>query len=48
MGRRQFYAWVDQADRETSGVAANPDSWEAAEHDEWWANARQKRAAAMR
>lgn len=48
MGRREFYAWVDQAAREQSKVKANdPHSWDGADEDEWWQEARRRRDEAM-
>lgn len=48
MGRREFYAWVDQVAREQSKVqASDPHSWEGAESDEWWQEARRRRDEAM-
>lgn len=44
MTRRQFYAWVDQANFEANGASADdPHSWKNAEHDRWWQEARAKR-----
>jgi hypothetical protein len=43
MGKREFYGWVDQAHREQDGQHVDPDSWEAAEQDQWWQEARRRR-----
>lgn len=48
MGRHEFYAWVDQANREqNAGVADDPNSWKGTDEDEWWQKAREKRDKAM-
>lgn len=48
MGKREFYAWVDQAARELKKVKADdPHSWQGTDDDEWWVKARQKRDKAM-
>lgn len=45
MSRREFYAWVAQADREANGEQADdPGSWSGTDQDEWWQEARRKRA----
>lgn len=46
MGRREFYAWVEQAEREiTAQSADDPHSWKGTDEDEWWQQARQRREA---
>ena len=48
MGRRQFYAWVEQALREKGKVQADdPHSWEGTDADEWWQEARKRRDEAL-
>lgn len=46
MGRREFYAWVDQLGEEEKQRAAGGDSWEAAESDPGWQKMRDKRERA--
>lgn len=44
MGRNEFYAWVDQAHRESEGQKADdPHSWRGVDADEWWQAARERR-----
>ena len=45
MGKREFYAWVDQAYREIEreSKGASTDSWEGADQDPWWQQARARR-----
>lgn len=43
MGRREFYAWVEQANREQGGQSDDVETWEAADNDEWWVQARRRR-----
>lgn len=48
MGRRQFYAWVDQAHRELGQHQADdPHSWAGTDDDEWWQQARERRRKAQ-
>ena len=48
MGKREFYAWVDQAAREIGKKTANdPHSWEGTDEDEWWQRARRERDEAL-
>lgn len=41
MGRREFYAWVDQAHRELAAGRETPDQW-GDRQDPWWQQAHQK------
>lgn len=44
MSRRAFYAWVDQANRETGQQTADdPHRWAGTDEDLWWQEARRKR-----
>lgn len=48
MGRREFYAWVDQCAREQKKVKADdPHSWQGTDDDEWWQEARERRRQAQ-
>jgi hypothetical protein len=47
MGRRQFYAWVEQIGRETGNHKAGVDRWEDTDADDWWEKARRKRDEAL-
>lgn len=41
MGRREFYAWVEQMKRELDGQSTTPGSWAGADQDDFFTNARQ-------
>lgn len=44
MGRREFYAWVDQCHKEVIEASEeSPDSWRNTEKNSWWERAREKR-----
>ena len=48
MGRREFFAWVDQAAAEKRGgrEADDPHSWAGTDEDPWGQQAREKRRQA--
>lgn len=46
MGRREFYAWVEQLQAEMERRSTQEDSWEAAEQDPGWQKMREKRERA--
>lgn len=43
MGKREFYAWVDQVYRDSFGSEPNPHNWSGDDNDDWWQKAREKR-----
>lgn len=44
MGRKEFYAWLTQMDREQrEEYEQTPDSWKNTEQDSWWQQARERR-----
>jgi hypothetical protein len=44
MGRKEFYAWVDQCYQEMSGGEQDEGSWNNYENDPWYQQAREKRS----
>lgn len=43
MGRNEFFAWVDQVNREQDAKAEQADSWEGSKQDDGWQKMREKR-----
>lgn len=43
MGWNELMGWLEVAKKQTSEVATTPDSWDGADRDGWWVQARQKR-----
>lgn len=48
MGKREFYAWVDEVHRDTFGPAPSPHRWvQNSEEDDWFERARERRDKQM-
>lgn len=45
MGRREFFAWVEQLQFEVAQESGEmtPDSWRNVEQNDWWQKAKEKR-----
>jgi hypothetical protein len=43
MGTREFFGWVRQAGKEKGVAKGDPHSWDDADSDQWWHDARAKR-----
>lgn len=43
MGWGEFTRWIRAMNRELQEAQVSPDSWDGADNDSWWVNARRER-----